>query len=146
MLNQYAVDNPTLPVNQCFSHLIQILVECCRSLGMPSRKNEPPSIWDTHGISGNVFANPTASSSAPCPQESHPWSSNVSEHTSPHVLSESQTPVQDQRCQSGPSARNSVIPGVGDFQRIMGQTNNDCRFQIFISTNSLHQQHELVGR
>ena len=28
MLNQYAVDNPTLPVNQCFSHLIQILVEC----------------------------------------------------------------------------------------------------------------------
>ena len=23
--------------------------------GMPSRKNGPPSIWDTHGISGNVF-------------------------------------------------------------------------------------------
>ena len=112
-----------------------------RSLGMPSRKNEPPSIWDTHGTSGNVFANPAASSSAPCPQESNPWSSNVSEHTSPHVLSESQTPVQDQRCQSGPSARNSVIPGEGDLQRIMGQTNNDCRFQIFILTNSLHQQH-----
>ena len=32
-----------------------------RSLGMPSRKNGPPSIWDTHGISGNVFANPPAS-------------------------------------------------------------------------------------
>ena len=31
-----------------------------RSLGMPSRKNGPPSIWDTHGISGNVFANPDA--------------------------------------------------------------------------------------
>ena len=28
MLNQYAVDNPTLPVNQCLSHLIQFLVEC----------------------------------------------------------------------------------------------------------------------
>ena len=28
MQNQYAVDNPTLPVNQCFPHLIQILVEC----------------------------------------------------------------------------------------------------------------------
>ena len=25
------------------------------SLGMPSRNNGPPSIWDTHGISGNVF-------------------------------------------------------------------------------------------
>ena len=72
-----------------------------RSLGMPSRKNGPPSIWDTHGVSGNVFANPTASSSAPYPQELNPWSSNVSEQTSPHVMSESQTPVQGQRCQSG---------------------------------------------
>ena len=26
-----------------------------RSLGLRSRKNGPPSIWDTHGISGNVF-------------------------------------------------------------------------------------------
>ena len=111
MLNQYAVDNPTLPVNQCFSHLIRDPGGMLsRSLGMPSRKNGPPSIWDTHGISGNVFANPTASSSAPYPQELNPWSSDISEHTSPHVTSESQTPVQDQRCQSGPSARNSVIP------------------------------------
>ena len=39
-----------------------------RSMGMPSRKDGPPSIWDTHGRSGNVFANPAASSSAPCPQ------------------------------------------------------------------------------
>ena len=29
----------------------------------PRRKEGPPSIWDTHGISGNVFANPPASSS-----------------------------------------------------------------------------------
>ena len=86
-----------------------------RSLGMPSRKNGPPSIWDTHGKSGNVFANPTASSSAPYPQELNPWSSNVSEHTTPHVMSESRTPVQDQRSQSGPSARNSVIPCEGVF-------------------------------
>ena len=27
ILDQYAADNPTLPVNQCFSHLIQILKE-----------------------------------------------------------------------------------------------------------------------
>ena len=26
-----------------------------RSFGMPSRKEGPPSIWDTHGLSGNVF-------------------------------------------------------------------------------------------
>ena len=86
-----------------------------RSLGMPSRREGPPSIWDTHGISGNVFADPLASSTAPCPQELNPWISNVSEHTSQLVMSESQTPVQDQRCQSGPSARNSVVPGEGRF-------------------------------
>ena len=28
MLNQYAVDNPTLPVNQRFSHFFKILAEC----------------------------------------------------------------------------------------------------------------------
>ena len=37
----------------------------------PRRKEGPPSIWDTHGISGNVFANPPASSSALYPQELH---------------------------------------------------------------------------
>ena len=56
-----------------------------RSIGMPSRREWPPSIWDTHGISGNVFADPIASSSAPYPQELNPWSSGISEpiHSSP---------------------------------------------------------------
>ena len=117
-----------------------------RSLGMPSRNGRPPSIWDTHGISGNVFANPPASSSAPYPQELNPWFSIVSEHTSPRVMSESQTPVQDQRRQPGPPARNSVVPSYGRFQRIMGQTNNDCRSRILTLTNSPRQQHSLVGR
>ena len=49
-----------------------------RSLGMPGRNDRPLSIWDTHGFSGNVFANPTASSSALYPQESNPWISNAS--------------------------------------------------------------------
>ena len=91
-----------------------------RSLGMPSRKNGPSRIWDTHGTLGNVVANFTASSSAPYPQESNPCISNVSEHTSPHVMSESQTPVQDQRCQSKPSARNSVISGEEGFSKNYG--------------------------
>ena len=59
-----------------------------------SRNNRPPVIWNSQGISGNVFVNPLASSSAPHPQQSNPWISNVSEHTSPHVMSESQTPAQ----------------------------------------------------
>ena len=35
-------------------------------------------------------------------------------------MSESQTPVQDQRCQSGPSARNSVIPKEGGCSKNYG--------------------------
>ena len=73
-------------------------------------------VFGTHMVYRETFfVNPTAPSSAPYPHESNPWISNVSEHTSPHVMSESQTPVQDQRCQSGPSARNSVVPSEGGF-------------------------------
>ena len=50
-----------------------------RSVGMPSCREGPPSIWDTHGISGNVFADPDASSSAPYPQELNPWRSGRAE-------------------------------------------------------------------
>ena len=39
----------------------------------PRRKEGLPDIWDTPGISGNVFANPQASSTAPYPQELNPW-------------------------------------------------------------------------
>ena len=66
------------------------------------------------------FANPAASSPARHPQEFNPWSFNISEHTSPHVMSENQTPVQDQRCQSGPSAKNSVIFSGGDSSKNYG--------------------------
>ena len=121
MLNQYAVDNPTLPVNQRFFPPFQNPGGMLsRSLGMPSRNDGPPDIWDTHGTSGNVFANPPASSSSPYPQESNPWISNVSEHTSPNVMSGSQTPAQDQRCHSETSARNSLVPSEGRFSKNYG--------------------------
>ena len=107
----------------------------------PSRREGPPSIWDTHGISGNVFANPDASSSAHYPQELHQWNSSIEEplHSSTVEKSERQEQNQDLRCQSGPSAKDSVLLSGGE-------TNNDCRFRIFISTNSLHQQKFLAGR
>ena len=49
---------------------------------------EPPNIWDTSGISGNVFAHPQASSSAPYSQELNsskwnPWRNY--RRTNPHV-------------------------------------------------------------
>ena len=93
-----------------------------RSIGMPSRREGPPSIWDTHGISGNVLANPVASSSALYPQELNPLSSGREEtiHSSTVEKSEKQTPVQDQRCQSASSAKSSVIPSEGGFSKNYG--------------------------
>ena len=132
MLNQCAVDIPTLPVQPVSFRPHPVLG------GMLSRREGPPSIWDTHGKSGNVFANPAASSSAHSPQELNPWISHISEHiqSSPAGKSENQTPVQDHRCQFGPLAENSFIFSGGDSSKIYGHTNNDCRSQIFISTNS----------
>ena len=115
---------------------------------MLSRNDEPPDIWDTHGMSGNAFVNPPASSSSPYPGGFNPWISNVTEDTSPHVTSERQNPdtTLDPRCQSGPSAENSFDPKGEYFQRIMGQTNKHCRFRNFTLTNSLLQQQVLARR
>ena len=92
-----------------------------RSCGVPSRRGRPPSIWDTHGISGNVFAKPDASSSARYPQELHQWNSSIEEplHSSTVEKSERQKD-QDLRCQSGPSAKNSVIFSGGDYSKNYG--------------------------
>ena len=114
MLTQFAVEIPMLPVDQCHSHLIQYLKD---SFVTPCRREGPPSISDTHGISGNVFANPDdASSSAPYPQELNQWNSSIEEsyHSSTVEKSQRQQQYQDQRCQSRPSAKNSVIPSEGD--------------------------------
>ena len=93
-----------------------------RSFGVPSRREGPPSIWDTHGTSGNVFANPDASSPTPYPLELHQWNSSLKEplHSSTVEKSERQKQDQDQRCQSGPSAKNSVIFSGGDSSKKYG--------------------------
>ena len=99
MLNQYEVD-----ISRVVSQLVSFPPHpilggmLSRSFGMPSRKNEPPSIWDTHGKSRNVFANPAAPSSALYPQEFNPWNSHMSEpiHSSQAGKNENQTPVQGQ--------------------------------------------------
>ena len=72
--------------------------------GMLNRNDKPLDIWNTHGISGNVFVNPPASSSSLYAGGFNPWISNVTKDTSPHVTSERQNPdtTLDPRCQSGP--------------------------------------------
>ena len=146
MLNQYAVDNPTLPVNQCFS-----TSSSSWRNAEPSSGNAEPQQWAAKylGHAWNIRKRFRKSngvfSSAPYPQESNTWISNVSEHTSPHVMSaKHQFRIRDASQDRQPEIQSSPVRE--DFQRIIGQTNNDCRFQIFISTNSPRQPRLLAGR
>ena len=52
--------------------------------------------------------------------------------------------IRDASLDSQPKIQSSSVEGT--LQRIMEQTNNDCRFRIFISTNSVHQPRLLAGR
>ena len=84
---------------------------------------EPPNIWDTSGISGNVFAHPQTSSSAPYPQElNSTWKKTIEEPIHMSTAEKSGRPERDQdlRCQSGPSAKDSIIFSGGDYSKNYG--------------------------
>ena len=116
--------NHTLPVNQGYSRNILPLKGLLRpSFVSPQRTDGPPNIWDASGISGNVFANPQASSSAPYPQElNSPWKKTIEEPIHMSTAEKSDRPERDQdlRCQSGPSAKDSVIFSGGDYSKNYG--------------------------
>ena len=106
----------------------------------PRRKEGPPCIWDTHGISGNVFANPDASSSAPYPQELNPWGTTIEEPLHMSTAEKSGRPEQNQdpRCQSGPPAKDSVIFSGGDSSKNYGADQqrlqiSDLHFDKFLT-------------
>ena len=84
---------------------------------------EPPNIRDTSGISGNVFAHPQASSSAPYPQElNSTWKKTIEEPIHMSAVEENERPERDPdlRCQSGPSAKDSVLFSGGDSSKNYG--------------------------
>ena len=130
MLNRYAVQNSHV-TSQPVSFPPHPTPEgmLSRSFVVPRRKEGPPSIWDTHGISGNVFANPPASSTAP--QELNQWSASIEKplHTSTAEKSERPEQNPDLRCQSGPSAKDSVIFSGGRlFKELWGRPTTTADF------------------
>ena len=115
----------------------------------PRRKEGLPDIWNTHGISGNVFENPDASSSAPY----HPKNcingirQSKSRSIRPQwrkVKGQNKIKIRDASLDSPPKILSSSMEET--LERIMEQTNNDCRFWIFTLTSSLHQRRLLAGR
>ena len=114
----------------------------------PRRKEGPLSIWDTPGISENVIANPHASSTAPYPQELNPWRKIIEEpiHMSTAEKNERPEQNQDLRCQSGPSAKDSVIFSGGDSSMNYGADQQRLQISISTLTSSPRQQPSLAGR
>ena len=122
MLNQFAVEihhvtsQPMLfPAHPILEGMLS------RSLGMPRRKEGQPSNCHTPGMSG-VFSNPAASLSALYPQELNQCNSSIEEPLHSSTVEKSDRPErnQDLRCQSAPSAKDSVIFSGGDSSKNYG--------------------------
>ena len=113
--NSHVTNQPMLfPKHPAFEGLLR------PSFVSPQRQEGPPNIWDTSGIPGNIFAHPQASSSAPYPQELNSlWKKTIEEplHMSTAEKSDRPERNQDLRCQSGPSAKDSVIFSGGDYSK-----------------------------
>ena len=127
MPSQYAVNQPSQPA----------LVPRYRDPGwLLSRNSQPPEIWNSQ-VSGNVFANPRASSSSLYSWGFNPWISNVTEDTlvlgstgRPVTCGECQTPdtVLTPRFQPGPSDGNSFDLSEGRFSNNYGADQQRLQF------------------
>ena len=124
MLNQYAVERYQSTSDIPTSVLGGMLRRSC----IASSCKEGPSIWDTHCKSGNVF------SSVPYPHELHQRNSSIEEPLHSSTVKKSERPEQNKDLDRQPKIQSSLVREI--LQRIMEQTNNDCRFRNFTLTNS----------
>ena len=116
MLSRFAVDG-FFPRHPPFEGLLKPAFISQR------QTEEPPNIRDTSGTSGNVLAHPQTSSSAPYPQElNSTWRKTIEEPIRMSTAEKSGRPERDPdlRCQSGPSAKDSVIFSGGDSSKNYG--------------------------
>ena len=112
-----------------------------RSTGMPSRKDGPPSIWDTHGFSGNTFLQIQLRLLQHLVRRNSIHGAQGCQNRFTHqrrrrMRIKHQFKIRDASPDRQPKIQSSSVEET--LQRIMEQTNNDCRSQIFISTNSPH--------
>ena len=121
MLNQLAEEIPTLPVDQCHSHLIRYLEGCCDILSY-RRAAEKGQAFGTHMVYRETFLQihlhlhqllilkNCINGIRPKSRSIHPQRRKV------------KRPEQnrDLRCQSGPSAKDSVIFSGGDSSKNYG--------------------------
>ena len=93
------------------------------------QNEEPPNIRDTSGTSGNVFAHPQASSSAPYPQElNSTWRKTIEKNQftclqQRKVEDQNEIKIWDASLDRHPQIQSSSVEET--ILRIMVQTNND---------------------
>ena len=126
------------PVNQCLSHLIQFLVECwavlweCRAAKMGRRT------FGTHMVYRETFLQIQQRLLQHLIRKN--WIHGVliykknTHHLMWWVKAKHQFRIRDASQDRQPEIQSSLVREI--LQRIMEQTNNDCRSQIFILTNS----------
>ena len=150
MLSRFVVEILTLPVNLDCSPRHPPFEGLLKPAFISQRQNEePPNIRDTSGILGNVFAHPQTSSSAPYPQElNSTWRKTIEEPIHMSTAEKSGRPERDLdlRCQSGPSAKDSVIFSGGDSSKNYAADQQRLQISDLILTSSLRQQPLLAGR
>ena len=120
-----------------------------RSFVTPRRREGPPSIWDTHGISGNVFLQIQMRHHQHvilknCINGIHRSKSRSIHPQWRKVKGKNKIKIRDDSLDRQPKIQSSSVEET--LQRIMEQTNNDCRFRIFTLTSSLRQRRLLTGR
>ena len=131
MLSRCAVEIHTLPVNPGVFPRHPPFEGLLKPAFMSQRHTDgPPNIRDTSGISGNVFAHPQTSSSAPYPQElNSTWKKTIEEPIHMSTAEKSGRPERDSRSEmpiwtvsqrfSHPSVRGDSSKNYGaDQQRL----------------------------
>ena len=124
-LNQFAVEIPTLPVDQCHSHAHPIpegIVEAFIRIAAPQRR-VAMHLGYTWYIWKRFCRSHMHLHQLLCPQELNPWGDNqVRNRFISSTAEKSERPEQNQdlRGQSGPSVKNSVIFSGGDSSKNYG--------------------------
>ena len=147
--NQYAVGHSHVTSQLVFFSPHPILGGMLsRSIEMPSPKDGLPSIWDTHGMSGNFFFKSSRVFFLHFIRRN--WIHGVLICRNPlinggeEMRNKHQFKIRDASPHRQPEIQSSLVREI--FQIILVQTNKNCRIQIVILTYSPHRQRSLFWK
>ena len=136
MLNQYAVEIPTLPVDQCHSHLIQYLKGCSDILLWCRAAEKGRQAFGTHMENRETFLQIQMRHHQHlilknCISGIH-RSRSCSIHPQWRKVRDKKTKSRSEMPVWTVSQKFSHLQWRRLFKELWWQTNNDCRFRIFI--------------